>query len=102
MGQRVLTILLVVLGISVARLIFTTTIMAPGPQKSEVIVAGRKLEIGTLVKDTDLRSAPWIGPVPRGLVLDKADVVGRGVVSTIYEGEPIRLAVVGAGQGPEQ
>jgi pilus assembly protein CpaB len=40
--------------------------------------------------------------VPQGILLKKEDAVGRGVISTIYEGEPVldsRLAGVGGGAG---
>jgi pilus assembly protein CpaB len=101
MRQRAFTILLIAIGISaiVYRLVLTKGIMAPGPQTSEVVVAAHRLEIGTLVKDTDLKSGQWVGPLPHGIVLKKEDVVGRGVVASINEGEPIfenRLAAVGA------
>ena len=99
-SRKVLTLLLIVLGISavVYRVVFTRIIVAPGPETSQIIIAARKLEIGTLVKDTDVNPARWVGPVPPGVVLDKEDVVGQVVVSAIYEGEPIlnsRLTAAG-------
>jgi pilus assembly protein CpaB len=104
MSQRAFTILLIVFGISavVYRLVLTKGIMAPGPLTSEVVVAAHTLEIGTLVKNTDLRGGQWLGPLPPGVLLKKEDVVGRCVVALINEGEPIfenRLAAVGAGAG---
>jgi pilus assembly protein CpaB len=104
MSQRAFTILLIAFAVSavVYRLVFTRIIMAPGPQTSEIVVAAHKLEIGTLVKDVDLKGGQWVGPFPPGIVLKKKDVVGRGVVSAIDEGEPIfdsRLAAGGAGAG---
>jgi len=105
MSQRALTILLIAFAISaiVYRLVLTPINMAPDDQTSEVVIAAHKLEIGTVVKDTDLRGGRWLGPLPPGVVLKKEDVVGRGVVALINEGEPIfenRLAAVGAGAGP--
>src|SRR6266851_8184127 len=104
MGKWLILLLVLGLGLSavVYRLVFTRIIMAPGPQTSEIVVAARKLEIGTLVKDVDVRGGQWIGPLPPGVVLKKDDVIGRGVVAAINEGEPIfdsRLASVGAGAG---
>ena len=108
MSQRVLTILLTALLIAtgasymVYRMVRTRMSVAAGPTTSEIIVAAHKIELGSLVKDIDLRTGPWVGPVPQGVMLKKEDVVGRGVISTIYEGEPIldsRLAGVGGGAG---
>ncbi len=108
MSQRVFAILLVAFAVAagasyvVYRLVQARIGQAAGPVTSEIIVAARTLEIGTLVKDIDLRSGQWVGPLPSGVVLKKEDVVGRGVISAINEGEPIfdnRLAAVGAGAG---
>jgi pilus assembly protein CpaB len=44
----------------------------------------------------------WTGPVPPNAVTRQEDVLGRGIVSTIYAGEPVvetRLAAKGAGAG---
>jgi pilus assembly protein CpaB len=108
MGQRVFAILLVAFAVAIGasyvvyRLVQTRIGQAAGPTTSEVIVASRKLDIGTLVKDTDLKSGQWVGSLPQGVVLKKEDVIGRGVIAAINEGEPIfdnRLAAVGAGAG---
>lgn len=108
MSQRVFAILLVAFAVAVGasyvvyRLVQARIGQAAGPVTSEIIVASRKLEIGTLVKDVDLKSGQWAGAFPPGIVLKKEDVVGRGVISAINEGEPIfesRLAAVGAGGG---
>jgi pilus assembly protein CpaB len=69
---------------------------------SQVVVAKRNLEIGTIVKPGDVGMAPWVGAVPKGVVTLEKDALERGVVSTVYEGEPIletRLASLGAGGG---
>jgi len=108
MSQRVFAILLVAFAVAagasyvVYRLVQTRIGQAAGPVTSEIVVAARKLEIGTLVKDIDLRGGPWLGALPPGVVLKKEDVIGRGVIAAINEGEPIfdnRLAAVGAGAG---
>ena len=72
------------------------------PATIQVAVASRDLEVGTLIKDGDLKIVDWSGPQPKGAILKPDDTVGRGVVATIYEGEPIldsRLAPRGAGAG---
>src|SRR5260370_42306796 len=87
MSHRAFTILIISFAVSaiVYRLVLTRIIMAPGPQTSEIVVAARKLEIGTLVKDTDLRGGQWVGPLPPGVVLKKDELGGPGVVSAINE-----------------
>jgi pilus assembly protein CpaB len=72
------------------------------PQATPVVVAARDLEIGTLIKDADLTTAEWIGPLPKGALSAKETIIGRGVVSQLYQGEPVidtRLAGAGAGGG---
>jgi pilus assembly protein CpaB len=77
----------------------TANAKQPVPQ---VIVAGRNLELGTLIRESDLKMADFGGTLPHGALVRKEDVVGRGVVAAIYDGEPIlesRLAQKGAGAG---
>ncbi len=85
------------------RLISARLSSAPKPvATTEIVVAARNLEVGTLIRDADLTTAGWPGSIPQQAVLKKDDVVGRGVVSAIYQGEPIietRLAPKGAGAG---
>jgi len=69
---------------------------------NRVLVATHNLENGALIKDADVRMSDWGGPVPTGAILKTEDALGRGVVSQIYENEPIldsRLAAKGAGAG---
>jgi len=68
----------------------------------QLVVASRDLAVGTLVHDADLKMAPWIAPLPKGALLKRDAVLNRGVVSSIYEGEPVtenRLSPKGAGGG---
>lgn len=68
----------------------------------KVTVAARDLEIGTLIKATDLTTGELVGDVPKDVVLTSEAAIGRGVVSTLYAGEPLmekRLAAVGSGAG---
>ncbi len=85
------------------RLISSRLNAAPKPvATTEITVAARNLEFGTLIRDADLTTAAWPGSVPQLAVTKKEDVVGRGVISAIYQGEPIletRLAPKGAGAG---
>jgi pilus assembly protein CpaB len=71
-------------------------------QATQVVVAARDLEVGTLVHDSDLTLADWVGSAPKGATLKKSSALNRGVVSAIYRGEPItesRLAPTGSGGG---
>jgi pilus assembly protein CpaB len=75
---------------------------AAPPPASQVIVAARDLEIGTLIHDSDLKTAGWMGPLPKGAALKREGCLNRGVASAIYEGEPVtesRLAPSGSGGG---
>lgn len=72
------------------------------PATAKIIIPARDLQIGTIIKDADLSSGEWVGPLPKGALVSKDVVVGRGVVSQLYRGEPIvdsRLAPVGSGGG---
>ena len=72
------------------------------PTTTKIVTAAHDLPIGALVKDVDLTTSDWVGPLPKGAVSVKDPVLGRGVVSQIYQGEPVldnRLAAVGSGGG---
>jgi pilus assembly protein CpaB len=67
-----------------------------------VIVAATDIKLGSLLRDVDLSTADFVGSLPKGAILKKADAIGRGVVSNLYQGEPIidsRLAAAGSGGG---
>jgi pilus assembly protein CpaB len=108
MNKRLLSVLifafLVSAGASVAlyQLISSrVTVNAKAPS-AQVLVAGRNLEIGSLIKDADFKMAEWPGAPPAGAIVKKEDAVGRGVIIAIIEGEPLvesRLAPKGAGAG---
>ncbi|MGB8536668.1 MAG: Flp pilus assembly protein CpaB, partial [Acidobacteriaceae bacterium] len=79
------------------------TRLALGQQKStRVIVAVNDVKLGSVLKDVDLSTTDISGPLPKGAILKRQDAVGRGVISDLYQGEPIvesRLAAVGSGGG---
>jgi len=86
----------------VYRLVQTRITANAVPISNRIVVASRNLDLGTLIRESDLRYADWGGPLPKGFALSAKDVVGRGVISAIYEGEPVtdnRLAIAGAGGG---
>jgi pilus assembly protein CpaB len=69
---------------------------------TKLIVASRDLQVGALIHDSDVTEVAWTGATPEFALKNRNDVMGRGVVSPIYSGEPIlekRLAPKGAGAG---
>lgn len=69
---------------------------------TQVVIATRDLQIGTLIGPTDVRMGPWAGTLPKGVLLKLDSALNRGAIADIYEGEPIladRLAAAGTGGG---
>lgn len=69
---------------------------------TRIITAAVDLKLGSVLRAVDLSSEVVQGAVPKGAFLKPEDLVGRGVISAIYAGEPIldsRLAPVGSGGG---
>ena len=72
------------------------------PAMAHVVLANKNLEVGTVLKEEDVRLAEWPGQLPAGAATEPKLVLGRGVTTAIYEKEPIletRLAAKGAGGG---
>jgi pilus assembly protein CpaB len=110
MNRRVLTILLVAFLIAaicsflVVRLIRNQAAAARPAVATRVVAAKTDIKLGTVLKPDDLTTIQIAGTVPKGAILEKDEstVIGRGVISDLYEGEPIldnRLAAPGAGGG---
>ncbi|HVP47098.1 MAG TPA: Flp pilus assembly protein CpaB [Bryobacteraceae bacterium] len=108
MNQRLFSVLIFAFVVSAGaslllyRLIASRVTANAKQPTAQVIVAARTMELGTLIRDSDLKLGDWSGPLPKGSVTRKEDVVGRGVMAAIYEGEPVlenRLAPKGAGAG---
>jgi pilus assembly protein CpaB len=80
-------------------------ITASRPAASTRVVAARAdIKLGTILAAENLGSIEIVGTLPKGVILDSAKntVIGRGVISDLYEGEPIidnRLAAAGSGGG---
>jgi pilus assembly protein CpaB len=67
-----------------------------------VVAAARDLKIGVIIAPSDLTTVSIAGPAPQGAITNPKDAIGRGVVSAVYQGEPIldgRLASKGSGGG---
>jgi pilus assembly protein CpaB len=86
----------------VYRTAFARVTAAQAAPTVQIVVAARNLVVGTLIHDNDLKMAAWLGSPPAGAILKSDGLPSRGVVSTIYEGEPVtenRLAPIGSGGG---
>jgi pilus assembly protein CpaB len=108
MNRRLLVILMCAFVLAagasyvVYRVVGTQVSARARPQVTQVVLAARDLEIGTLIRDTDLKTGEIVGALPKGASAKADGLLGRGVVSTIYAGEPIfdsRLAPAGSGGG---
>ena len=67
-----------------------------------VVAAFSDVKLGAVLSATDLGTVQIAGSLPKGALLKPADAIGRGVVSDLYQGEPIlesRLAPLGSGGG---
>jgi pilus assembly protein CpaB len=74
---------------------------APRPI-ARLLVAARTLQVGTLIRESDLRWKNAAQEPSSQTINDAKEALGRGVVSVIYEGEAFRsgrLAPRGAGAG---
>ena len=91
-NKRLLSVLafaLVISGIAslvLYRLIVTKLAANAKQAVTQVVVATHNLEVGTLIKDLDVKTVDWNGPEPKGALGNPADAIGRGVVETVYEG----------------
>lgn len=108
MQRRLMSIILLALAIATAasylvyRIVQTRMLANEAPVSNRIVVAAKDLQTGVILHEVDLSYANWVGTVPKGFSLSPKDLVGRGVVSPIYQGEPVaenRLAPPGAGGG---
>jgi pilus assembly protein CpaB len=110
MNKRLLTILLLAFIIAgacaflVYRIMGNRIVASRQTPTTRVVAAAQDLKLGTVLAAGDLNSIDVSGTPPKGSFLekDKATLVGRGVASDLYQGEPIldnRLAPAGSGGG---
>ena len=107
MNKRVQIILVVALVVSAACTYFVYRVVgnrlgASQETTTRVVVAATDIKLGAILRDSDLGTVDIAGPLPKGAITDRREAVGRGVISDLYEGEPIlesRLAAPGAGGG---
>jgi pilus assembly protein CpaB len=103
-----MTILLVALVIAFACAFLVYRIMGNKMAASRpvattrVVAAVTDIKLGAVLNPTDLTTIEIQGPAPKGAILKPENAIGRGVISQIYQGEPIlesRLAATGSGGG---
>jgi pilus assembly protein CpaB len=110
MNRRLLTVLLVAFFIAaictflVYRLVSSRVAGAQPVPTTSVVAAKADIKLGTILTADNLTTIGLTGIVPKGVILekDKSNVLGRGVISDLYAGEPIldnRLAAPGSGGG---
>jgi pilus assembly protein CpaB len=110
MNRRVLAILLVaflvatVCTLLVVRLLQNQATASKPPATTLVVAAKSNIKLGSILNDDNLTTVEITGTPPKGSILlkDKKSLDGRGVLSDLYEGEPIienRLAAAGSGGG---
>lgn len=108
MNQRFLSVLIFAFVVAAAasfmlyRLMASRVTTKAAVSSARVVLAARKLDLGTVLRDSDLKDGEWPGALPTGAVTKKDDLIGRGIISPIYDNEPIvesRLAAKGAGGG---
>ena len=69
---------------------------------TRVLAAATDIKLGSVLRDADLTTIEITGNLPKGAILKKEQIIGRGVISNLYLGEPIlesRLAAPGSGGG---
>jgi pilus assembly protein CpaB len=72
------------------------------PATTRIVAAGADIKLGTVLTQANLTTVDIAGPLPKGAILKPENAIGRGVVSDLYQGEPIlesRLAAPGSGGG---
>ena len=107
MNKRVLVILLsaFVIATACSYLVYRVVgrrLLATQRKTTSVVVAATDIKLGSVLRDVDLTTSDVAGPPPKGAILDRKQAIGRGVISTIYQDEPIlesRLAAAGSGGG---
>jgi pilus assembly protein CpaB len=67
-----------------------------------VVAAAADIKLGAVLTASDLTTMQVAGSLPKGAILKPENAIGRGVMSPLYQGEPVldaRLAPVGSGGG---
>ena len=91
MNKRLQVILLsafliaVLCSYAVYRLVGARMVATRTPTTTRVVIAVRDIKLGTVLQDKDLGTLEVSGPAPKGAIVNRQEVVGRGAISDIYE-----------------
>jgi pilus assembly protein CpaB len=108
MNRRLLTILLVAFAIAgicaflVYRIVSVRMNAAKPMSTANVVAAAKDIPLGAVLQASDLTTMTIAGVTPKGAILKPEIAIGRGAISTIYQGEPVlesQLAGLGSGGG---
>jgi pilus assembly protein CpaB len=108
MNRRLLTILLISFAVAamcsflVYRLVGNSVAANHKTSSTRVVAAAADIKLGTVLSSANLTTIEIAGTLPKGAILKPESVIGRGVMSDLYQGEPIlesRLAPAGSGGG---
>lgn len=108
MSKRLITVFMFALVVAggasfvLYRLVSAKMSSRPAQPQKRMVAAVHTLEIGTLIRAEDVKLIDWPANLPAGAIETADAAIGRGVISPIYESEPIvenRLAPRGAGGG---
>ncbi len=108
MNRRLLTILLISFLIAgacallVYKIVGARMLASKPVVTTRVVAAANDIKLGTVLASSDLTTIQIQGALPKGTFVKQEELIGRGVVSELYQGEPIldsRLAPVGSGGG---
>jgi pilus assembly protein CpaB len=108
MNRRLLTILLVAFVVAslctwlVVRLISARMTASKPVATERVVAAAKDIPLGAVVSAADLTTLTIAGSPPKGAIFKPEQAIGRGALSTIYQGEPVLdnlLAGLGSGGG---
>jgi pilus assembly protein CpaB len=108
MNRRLLTILLVAFLVAslctwlVVRLVSGRMAASKPISTNTVVAAAKDIPLGAVVTAADLTKMTIAGTAPKNALTKPEDAIGRGVISEIYQGEPIttnHLAGLGSGGG---
>ncbi len=56
---------------------------------TQVVAAAKDIPLGAVLTSADLTSMTVGGTPPKGAILKPEDAIGRGVITEIFQGEPI-------------
>jgi pilus assembly protein CpaB len=108
MNRRLLTILLVAFAIAgicaflVYRIVSVRMAASKPVSTSRLVSAAKDIPLGAVLQASDLSTITIAGTMPKGAIMKPEQAIGRGAITTIYQGEPIlesQLAGLGSGGG---